>query len=124
MFIVSFLGYCGALRESRCLLTCVSITASITVLHITEQLQTKYAHPSPSYKLTYIAGRLKQCSGTAAGWLVSLDSWVNEPQLAGMKTVNQTCLDNRLTAILCHYSYQSETRMQDHYTCYDVHEDV
>jgi hypothetical protein len=25
MFLVSFLGYCGALRESRCLLTCVSI---------------------------------------------------------------------------------------------------
>jgi hypothetical protein len=28
MFLVSFLGYCGALRESRCLLTCVSITVN------------------------------------------------------------------------------------------------
>lgn len=32
MFIVSFLGYCGALRESRCLLTCYGVFLIIILL--------------------------------------------------------------------------------------------
>ncbi|PSN33262.1 hypothetical protein C0J52_22119 [Blattella germanica] len=32
MFLVSFLGYCGALRESRCLLTCYGIFLIIILL--------------------------------------------------------------------------------------------
>lgn len=34
MFLVSFLGYCGALKESQCMLTLVSINLNVFFLFV------------------------------------------------------------------------------------------